>query len=52
MEAFLAAVRDNNPALVSTDAQASLATHRVVWAAEQARRTRTVVSIGKTPHHA
>ncbi|WP_455432748.1 Gfo/Idh/MocA family protein [Streptosporangium soli] len=52
MEAFIAAVRDNNPALVSTDAQASLATHRVVWAAEQARHTRTVVSIGKTPHQA
>ncbi|MDP4501749.1 Gfo/Idh/MocA family oxidoreductase [Nonomuraea sp. G32] len=52
LEAFVAAVRDNNPGLVSTDAQASLATHRVVWAAEQARHTRTVVSIGKAPHHA
>lgn len=52
MRAFLTAVRDDDPALVPTDAQASLATHRVVWAAEQARRTRTVVSIGKAPHHA
>ncbi|MEV6156531.1 Gfo/Idh/MocA family oxidoreductase [Nonomuraea sp. NPDC052129] len=52
LEAFVAAVRDNDPALIPTDAQASLATHRVVWAAEQARHTRTVVSIGKAPHHA
>ncbi|WP_433518866.1 Gfo/Idh/MocA family protein [Nonomuraea sp. CA-143628] len=52
LKAFFAAVRDNDPALVSTDAQASLATHRVVWAAEQARHTRTVVSIEKAPQHA
>ncbi|MFI6291143.1 Gfo/Idh/MocA family protein [Nonomuraea sp. NPDC050790] len=52
IEAFVAAVREGDPALIPTDAHASLATHRVVWAAEQARHTQTVVSIGKAPHHA
>ncbi|GAA2550807.1 Gfo/Idh/MocA family oxidoreductase [Winogradskya consettensis] len=45
VEAFLAAVASNDPALLSSDATQSLATHRVVWAAEQARLTGTVVRL-------
>jgi predicted dehydrogenase len=44
-DAFLAAVATGDPALLSTDAAASLATHRVVWAAERARTTGTVVHL-------
>ncbi|MGW4946430.1 Gfo/Idh/MocA family protein [Actinoplanes sp. NPDC004185] len=45
VEAFLAAVAAGDPSLVSSDAAASLASHRVVWAAERARRTGQVVSL-------
>jgi predicted dehydrogenase len=44
-EAFLAAVAAGDPSLVSSDATQSLATHRVVWAAEHARRTGEVVRL-------
>ncbi|MFJ2158074.1 Gfo/Idh/MocA family protein [Streptomyces sp. NPDC087856] len=43
--AFLAAVASNNPDLLLSDASTSLATHRVVWAAERARTTGTVVRL-------
>ena len=49
VEAFLAAVGSNNPALLSSDAAQSLATHRVVWAAEEARRRGEVISLPVTP---
>ena len=49
MEAFLAAVASGNPALLSSDAAQSLATHRVVWAAEEARRRGEVISLPTTP---
>jgi predicted dehydrogenase len=42
---FLRAVATDDPTLLPTDAAASLATHRVVWAAEQARTTGTVVTL-------
>jgi predicted dehydrogenase len=42
---FLRAVETGDPALLSSDAGTSLATHRVVWAAEQARTTGTVVTL-------
>ncbi|TDU88077.1 oxidoreductase family protein [Kribbella voronezhensis] len=42
---FLRAVASDDPALLPTDAVTSLATHRVVWAAEEARTTGTVVSL-------
>lgn len=44
-QAFFEAVRDNDPSILLTDGQGSLATHGVVWAAEHARRTGTVVTI-------
>ncbi|MGJ6966790.1 Gfo/Idh/MocA family protein [Streptosporangium sp. G11] len=44
-DAFLAAVATGDPTLLSSDAAASLATHRVVWAAERARTTNTVVHL-------
>ena len=45
MDAFLAAVATGDPTLLPSDAAASLATHRVVWAAERARTTDTVVHL-------
>jgi predicted dehydrogenase len=42
---FLRAVATGDPTLLPTDAVASLATHRVVWAAEEARTTGTVVTL-------
>jgi predicted dehydrogenase len=42
---FLRAVATGDPTLLPTDAAASLATHRVVWAAEEARTTGTVVTL-------
>lgn len=44
-DAFVDAISGNDPSLVLTDGAESLATHRVVWAAERARRTGTVVSL-------
>jgi predicted dehydrogenase len=43
--AFLAAVASGDAGLIRSDAATSLAGHRVVWAAERARRTGTVVSL-------
>ena len=44
VESFLAAVATGDPGLIRSDAATSLAGHRVVWAAERARLTGTVVS--------
>ncbi|WP_305787563.1 Gfo/Idh/MocA family protein [Symbioplanes lichenis] len=43
--AFLAAVSSHDPSLLTSDATQSLATHRVVWAAEKARQTGTVITL-------
>jgi predicted dehydrogenase len=43
--AFLSAVATGDPTLLSSDATTSLATHRVVWAAERARTSDTVVHL-------
>jgi predicted dehydrogenase len=45
VDAFLAAVATGDPALISSDATTSLAGHLVVWAAERARHTGTVVTL-------
>lgn len=45
VDAFLAAVAAGDPALIRSDAAASLAGHRVVWAAEKARLSGTVVTL-------
>jgi predicted dehydrogenase len=45
IEAFLAAVAAGDPTLLSSDATESLATHRVVWAAERSRQTGETVSL-------
>ncbi|MFC1432548.1 Gfo/Idh/MocA family protein [Streptacidiphilus sp. N1-3] len=45
MDAFLRAVGSQDPALLKSDAAASLASHRVVWAAERARTSGTVVRL-------
>jgi predicted dehydrogenase len=44
-EAFLAAVATGDPGLLSSDAAQSLATHRVVWAAERSRVTGETVRL-------
>ncbi|MEU8377791.1 Gfo/Idh/MocA family oxidoreductase [Streptosporangium sp. NPDC048865] len=44
-DAFLAAVASGDPALLRSDAAESLMTHRVVWAAERARLTGSVVPV-------
>ncbi|MFC0527747.1 Gfo/Idh/MocA family protein [Phytohabitans kaempferiae] len=44
-DAFLAAVAEGDPALVPSDATSSLLSHRVVWAAERARTTGTIVDL-------
>ncbi|MFC4113154.1 Gfo/Idh/MocA family protein [Nonomuraea zeae] len=44
-DAFLAAVASGDPSLLRSDAAESLMTHRVVWAAEQARLTGSVVTL-------
>jgi predicted dehydrogenase len=44
VDAFLAAVTPGDAGLIRSDAATSLAGHRVVWAAEEARRTGAVVS--------
>ena len=46
VDAFLGAVATGDAGALASDAAASLATHRVVWAAERARRTGEVVTIG------
>ncbi|GGP01667.1 Gfo/Idh/MocA family oxidoreductase [Nonomuraea glycinis] len=47
VDAFLAAVASGDPALLRSEAAESLMTHRVVWAAERARLTGTVVSLDR-----
>ena len=44
-EAFLAAVATGDPSLLPSDPAESLATHRVVWAAEQARLQDKVIHL-------
>ncbi|GAA3491699.1 Gfo/Idh/MocA family oxidoreductase [Streptomyces cremeus] len=44
-DAFVAAVDKQDPSLVLSSGDESLATHRVVWAAERARHTGTVVTL-------
>ncbi len=43
--AFLSAVASGDPSPLISDARTSLAGHRVVWAAESARRSATVVAL-------
>ena len=45
VEAFLAAVASGDSSPLISDARTSLAGHRVVWAAERARHSGTVVSL-------
>ncbi|GLW29614.1 Gfo/Idh/MocA family protein [Actinoplanes regularis] len=45
VEAFLTAVRTRDDSILGSGAAASLDSHRVVWAAEQARHTGTVVAL-------
>lgn len=45
MRAFLEAVRTADRSGLLSGPQESLATHRIVWLAEQARRSGSVVSI-------
>ncbi|MGI5233189.1 Gfo/Idh/MocA family protein [Actinoallomurus sp. CA-142502] len=45
VEAFVAALAAGDPAPLLTDARTSLDSHRLVWAAERARRTGTVVTL-------
>jgi predicted dehydrogenase len=45
VDAFLAAVASGDASLIRSDAATSLAGHRVVWAAERARHTGTVVTL-------
>jgi predicted dehydrogenase len=46
IDAFLAAVAAGDPSLISSNADDSLAGHLVVWAAEQARHSGEVVTVG------
>ncbi len=51
--AFIAAVATGDRSLVLTNAEESLHTHAIVWAAERARHAGRVERIGSTPpHHA
>ncbi|MFF5224969.1 Gfo/Idh/MocA family protein [Dactylosporangium sp. NPDC000521] len=45
MDTFLEAVAAGDPSLIPSDAASSLLSHRVVWAAERARATGTVVRV-------
>ncbi|MBY8883024.1 Gfo/Idh/MocA family protein [Actinacidiphila acidipaludis] len=45
VDAFLSAVATGDAGLLASDAATSLASHRVVWAAEEARTTGTVVTL-------
>ncbi|MFF0474846.1 Gfo/Idh/MocA family protein [Streptomyces sp. NPDC004284] len=45
LDAFVEAVGSGDPTPIRSTGRESLATHRVVWAAETARRTRTVTSL-------
>jgi predicted dehydrogenase len=44
-DSFLAAVAAGDPSLLPSDAASSLLSHRVVWAAEKARTTGTIVDL-------
>lgn len=46
VEAFVAAVAHHDPSLIRSDPRDSLSSHKVVWAAERARLTGTVVQVG------
>ncbi|MGW7680581.1 Gfo/Idh/MocA family protein [Kribbella sp. NPDC054772] len=48
VETFVAALRDDSPDRLSTSIAESMASHRVVFAAEHARRTGSVVSLAPT----
>ncbi|GIF10842.1 Gfo/Idh/MocA family protein [Actinoplanes teichomyceticus] len=48
IDAFLTAVATRDQSALGSGAAASLDSHRVVWAAERARRTGTVVSVSPT----
>ncbi|MGW4912330.1 hypothetical protein [Streptomyces sp. NPDC004270] len=45
VEAFVEAIAKQDPPLILTGPRDSLRTHRIVWAAEQARRTGTVIRL-------
>jgi predicted dehydrogenase len=45
VDAFVTALTRNDPSHLLSDARTSLASHRLVWAAERARRTGTVVAV-------
>lgn len=45
VEAFVQALATGDPSRLLTDARTSLESHRLVWAAERARRTGTVVTL-------
>ncbi|WP_236718147.1 Gfo/Idh/MocA family protein [Actinoplanes sp. TFC3] len=45
VDTFIAAVAAGNPGLLKSDAATSLASHQIVWAAERARHTSTVVKL-------
>ncbi|CAM3900892.1 Gfo/Idh/MocA family protein [Kibdelosporangium persicum] len=45
VDAFVEAVRTGDRGLILTDGRESLDSHRLVWAAERARRTGTVVTV-------
>ncbi|WP_246842869.1 Gfo/Idh/MocA family protein [Allokutzneria sp. NRRL B-24872] len=49
VNAFIEAVRTGDPNLILTNGRDSLRSHRLVWAAEDARRTGTVVNLKGTP---
>ncbi|MFE7712073.1 Gfo/Idh/MocA family protein [Streptomyces sp. NPDC057486] len=49
IEAFISALRTASPEQLSTSIAQSMASHRVVFAAEEARRTGTVVSLPAAP---
>ncbi|MEU8324233.1 Gfo/Idh/MocA family oxidoreductase [Nonomuraea sp. NPDC048881] len=47
MDAFLDAVACGDPAMIRSSGHESLATHRVVWAAERARLSGTVITLAE-----
>lgn len=46
MRSFIAAIRENDPSLIISGADISLASHLLVFAAESARKTHSVVEVG------
>ena len=45
VDAFVEALATGDPSRLLSDARTSLESHRLVWAAERARRTGTVVTL-------